>query len=158
MLCECCQEHEATIHLTQVVNGQSKELHLCEECAEQSGLNLQGVMSLPEILFGLGGQPAERGGQDKTCPHCHFRRNDFKKTARLGCPRCYETFVEELAPMLSAMHKGPQHVGKAPARARTATDNTAQQAALQKQLAEAVKAENYEEAARLRDLIRETGG
>ena len=53
MLCECCQEHEATIHLTQVVNGQSKELHLCEECAEQSGLNLQGVMSLPEVLFGI---------------------------------------------------------------------------------------------------------
>ena len=155
MLCECCQEHEATIHLTQVVNGQSKELHLCEECAEQSGLNLQGVMALPEVLFGMGGPAAPADGQDKSCPHCHFRRNDFKKTARLGCPRCYETFAEELTPMLTAMHKGPQHVGKVPSKARAGMEAATQLAALHKQLAEAVQAEKYEEAARLRDLIRE---
>jgi protein arginine kinase activator len=53
MQCECCQEHEATIHLTQVLNGESRELHLCEECAEEHGLNVQGAMSVPELLFGM---------------------------------------------------------------------------------------------------------
>ena len=158
MLCECCQEHEATIHLTQVINGKSRELHFCEACAEQSGLNVEGVMSLPEILFGMGTPQPEGEGQDKSCPHCHLRKIDFKKTARLGCPRCYESFAEELTPMLSAMHKGTQHVGKVPAQARAGMEASAKLADLQKQLADAVKAENYEEAARLRDRLREAGG
>ena len=157
MLCDCCQEREATIHLTQVINDQSRELHLCEECAEQGGLNLQGVMSLPEVLFGMGQPAATPEGREKSCPHCHFRRNDFKKTGRLGCPRCYETFAEEMAPMLAAMHKGTTHVGKVPGRPAGRRPSPAELAALQQQLAEAIRAERYEEAARLRDLLREQG-
>jgi protein arginine kinase activator len=158
MQCECCQEHEATIHLTQVANGQTREVHLCETCAEQGGLNLQGVMALPEVLFGLGGAPADGTGPDKSCPHCHFRRSDFRKTARLGCPRCYETFAEELAPMLAAMHKGTTHAGKVPSQARADIERAARLAALQQQLEAAVKAEQFEEAARVRDAIRELNG
>ena len=157
MLCECCQQNDATIHVTQVVNEKSRELHLCEDCAEQSGLNVQSVMSLPEILFGMGTPADPNKEPDRSCPHCHLRASDFKKTGRLGCPRCYETFADELAPMLAAMHRGTRHAGKTPSAARGAGKVETTPEALRQQLADAVKAEDYERAARLRDLIRESG-
>lgn len=161
MRCECCQQHEATIHLTQMIDGQSRELHLCEDCAEESGLNVQGVMSIPEILFGMGSAPEADGeggkSSGKSCPHCHMRACDFKKTGRLGCPRCYETFSAELGPMLAAMHKGSRHAGKVPASLKEGLEKDALLAGLRKQLEDAIRKEQYEEAARLRDRIREAG-
>lgn len=158
MLCECCQQHEATIHLTQMVNGQSRELHLCEDCAEESGMNVQSVLSIPEVLFGLGGGESAAGSGEatgKTCPHCHLRGCDFKKTGRLGCSRCYETFDAELAPMLAAMHKGIRHVGKVPGDRERTRDKTAERDELKAKLTAAIRDEQYEEAARLRDRLRE---
>lgn len=161
MLCECCQQHEATIHLTQMIDGQSRELHLCEDCAEESGLNVQSVMSIPEILFGMGttAEADSEGGKPsgKSCPHCHMRGVDFKKTGRLGCPRCYETFEAELGPMLAAMHKGSRHAGKVPVSRKEQLEKDSLVAQLRKQLREAIRLEHYEEAARLRDRIREAG-
>ena len=159
MLCEYCQQHEATIHLSQMVNGQTRELHVCEECAEESGMNVQSVMSIPEVLFGMGQDipklPDEGPAGAKSCPHCHMRARDFKKHARLGCSRCYETFEAELSPMLAAMHKGVRHVGKVPASLRKGVERGILVVHLKAQLDAAVKAENYEEAARLRDQLRE---
>ena len=155
MLCESCQQHEATIHVTQVIEGQSRELHLCEDCAEATGLNMQSVMQLPELLFGMADAGTESKGSDRSCPRCHLRGSDFKKSGRLGCPHCYEAFSQELQPMLRSMHRGLIHTGKAPARERKAREALFRLETLRKQLDEAVKKEAFEEAARLRDLIRE---
>jgi protein arginine kinase activator len=143
-----------------MVDGQSRELHLCEDCAEESGLNLQGVMSIPEILFGMGTPEASgEGGKasGKSCPQCHMRGCDFKKTGRLGCPSCYKTFEGELGPMLAAMHKGGRHTGKVPAALRAGLEKDSLVAQLRQQLEAAIRSEQYEEAARLRDRIREAG-
>lgn len=155
MLCESCQQHEATIHVTQVINGNSRELHLCEGCAEDTGLNLQNVMSLPEILFGMADSDEGKKALDRSCPGCHLRGSDFKKTGRLGCPRCYDTFAQELLPMLGAMHKGLRHAGKVPACEIASREADSRLTALRNQLDAAIKKEDYEAAARLRDLIRE---
>lgn len=161
MQCEHCQQHEATIHLTQMSDGQSRELHLCEECAEESGLNVQSVMSIPEILFGMGASGEADSGDGKlsgkSCPQCHMRGCDFKKTGRLGCPSCYETFSSELGPMLAAMHKGGRHTGKTPESQSQGLEKEARLVQLQKQLQKAIRNEHYEEAALLRDQIREAG-
>ena len=158
MLCECCQQHDATIHVTQVTDGKSRELHLCEHCAEESGLNVQNVMSLPEMLFGMAGVAEEdKESAARSCPGCHLRGADLKKTGRLGCPQCYRTFAKELAPMLAAMHKGVHHAGKSPAHGAAGVSAVAPEGLddLRRQLVEAVRAERFEEAARLRDRIRE---
>lgn len=155
MICDSCHEHEASIHVTQVVNGNSRELHLCEECAEESGLNVQNVMSIPEILFGMAGGDDDARLMQRCCPHCHLRGTDFRKTGRFGCERCYETFKEELRPMLSAMHKGILHKGKVPRRERKGLEIGARLAKLKGELDEAIRREDYEGAARIRDTIRE---
>ena len=153
MVCDSCKEREATVHLTQVLKGQVKKLHLCQECAEHNGINVDGPMSLTDVLFGLG-MPSEPepGDDQKKCPRCGMSRADVKKTQRLGCPACYDAFVEELQAMLASMQKGAQHVGKAPV---SSAPWTPEMERMQKDLRHAVAEERYEEAARLRDLIRE---
>ncbi len=155
MLCELCQDNEAAVHLTQVIEGDVKKLHLCHQCAAQSGFNVDSALSLTDVLFGMGApQATDAGAPEKTCRSCHMRRADFRNTSRLGCPACYETFAEELNPLLTGMHHGPTHTGKIPQSAAQAPADAPSVAELQKQLKEAVSKEHYEEAARLRDVIR----
>ena len=107
MLCEHCSEREATVHLTQVIDGEVKKLHLCEECAAESGFDVHGTMSVTDVLLGMGGQmaasPPPAESIERSCPVCHLRRSDFKKTGQFGCPACYETFSDELKPLLKAI-------------------------------------------------------
>ena len=153
MLCESCHDKEATVHLTQVVDGSVEKIHLCEECASKSGFDLHGPVSISDIRVGRGGA-LDQPGAERSCPRCHLRRADFKKTGRLGCPVCYETFTAELMPLVKAMHRSEQHMGKVPSREDVRVRMSAEIASLQKELDDAVAAENYEEAAKLRDRIQ----
>jgi protein arginine kinase activator len=158
MLCDHCSEKEATVHLTQVIEGEVKKLHLCEQCAAESGFDVHGTMSVTDILLGMGGEvttPASVESMERSCPVCHLRRSDFKKTGQFGCPACYATFADELKPLLKAIHHGEQHTGKVPAREGVRVRMSAQLANLQQALDQAVGEEKYEEAAGLRDQIRE---
>lgn len=152
MTCEICQKNEASVHFKQVVNGSVRELHVCQECAEANGFDVQSPMALTDFLFGLGVPDEEMGRElEKTCPSCGLGLSDLRKTSRLGCARCYETFSEELDPMLKAMQGADRHVGKMPAGEKLTAEIVAMQRALEK----AVSSEDFEEAAKLRDAIRE---
>ncbi len=154
--CEVCKEREATVHLTQVVEGAIKKLHLCEECAARSGIDVQGPISINDILLGLGvvqKEPAAAPAAEKVCPRCHMRRTDFKKTGRFGCGVCYEAFAEELPPLLKAMHRSEQHVGKVPEAESTRFRASQELTRLEDELKKAVAGERFEEAAHLRDRI-----
>ncbi|HMP77628.1 MAG TPA: UvrB/UvrC motif-containing protein [Kiritimatiellia bacterium] len=154
MLCESCKERDATVHLTQVVDGAIKKLHLCEECAAKSGFDIQGPLSITDILLGMGiEKPVDKPESERTCPRCHMRRTDFKKTGRFGCAACYEAFAEELPPLLKAMHRSDHHTGKVPSRESVRVQASAELAQLQQKMDKAIAAENFEEAARLRDSI-----
>ncbi len=156
MLCDACGEKAAAVHLTQVVNDEVKKIHLCEECAAESGLDVNSPLSLTDVLLGLGGQKeSDPEVPDKTCTVCHMRFSDFKKTSLLGCQNCYDTFAKELAPLLEGMHKGKQHVGKVPAKCTGKARTSASLLALKSALQAAVASEKYEEAARIRDRIRQ---
>ncbi|MEN7972544.1 MAG: UvrB/UvrC motif-containing protein [Verrucomicrobiota bacterium] len=161
MKCECCHEKEATIHLTQVIDGQTKKLNLCQACALKNGIDLNSPISITDVLLGLGSQAIEGEGQqpgmgefDLSCSRCQMTRAEFKKRARLGCPECYNAFMGELSALTQAMHHSRQHVGKIPARQGNEARITAQVAALQKDIETAIAKEEYEVAANLRDKIR----
>jgi protein arginine kinase activator len=89
------------------------------------------------------------------CPLCGFTQADFKKTGRLGCSACWETFEPALASLLKAMHKGDHHVGKVPAKAVHTLALNGRMQELAEQLEKAVREEKYEDAAQIRDQIRE---
>lgn len=161
MFCESCKQREATVHLTQVVDDSVKKIHLCEECAAQKGLDIHAPVSISDLLLGLGKavEPAAEApaASERACPRCHMRPADFKKTGRLGCPDCYEAFTVELGPLIKGMHRSEQHTGKMPGPVTDAPPPPpagADVGALQRALDHAVAAENFEEAARLRDRIQ----
>lgn len=140
------------MHFKQVCNGQIREMYVCEECAAENGFDLQSPLSMPDFLFGAGLQEDKRAASsDKRCLVCGATGKDFKKRSLLGCPSCYEAFAEELGPYLGAIQKGARHVGKAPAGEVL----SAEIAALQQALERAVSAQDFEEAATLRDRIRD---
>lgn len=156
MLCESCKKNEATVHLTQVADDTVKKIHLCEECAAKSGLDVHGSVSITDLLLGLGKALAPRaqaGEEEKACPRCHMRPSDFKKAGRLGCPGCYEAFAVELGPLIKGMHRSEQHVGKKPA-ARGPAIGAEDLEVLQQALERAIAEEKFEEAARLRDRLQ----
>ena len=144
------------MHLTEIVNGQMKKIDLCEECAKEKGVTDPQGFALADLLLGLGASSEmDSAGPELECSTCGFTQADFKKTGRLGCSTCYTVFSEPLEGMLKQMHKGTQHIGKVPKVLRAQLDITKQQDQLNEQLQKAIEMENYEEAARLRDHLKE---
>ena len=155
MQCDVCHEKEATVFLTQIVGGKMQKVNMCEACSKEKGVNDPTGFELADLLLGMGAaQDIERSPDSSKCPVCGFTQADFKKTGRLGCSACYEVFTEGLDSMLKNMHKGSEHVGKAPALYLKARNQSARKKVLQTDLEEAVAAEEYERAADLRDQIR----
>lgn len=159
MLCQICGKKEANIHLTQMLNNEVRKLHLCEQCAAKNGIDVDTPASVSNFLLGLAmpdNVQAEKAG--RACRQCGLRLSEFKKLSRLGCPLCYATFTQELEPLLSGMHKGIRHTGKKPVHHPPNLNIPVSMENLKKSLAAAVAAENYEEAARIRDQIRAAQG
>ena len=163
MLCTICKEKPATVHLTQIVGDKMQKLDLCEDCAKTKGINDPTSFGLADLdlVLGLGAsQQLEQaaGGVELKCPRCGFTQADFKKSGRLGCPECYRTFADGLTGLLKTMHKGTRHTGKAPEALRATRENAGLLKSLQAKLARAIKDENYEQAAQLRDEIKQLTG
>jgi protein arginine kinase activator len=156
MQCDACQSEEATVFLTQIVNGKMQKVNLCPVCAKAKGVDDPAGFQLTDLLLGLGAsKDVESPANQHKCPVCGFTQTDLKKTGRLGCSHCYEVFAEPVRAMLKSMHKGTKHVGKAPAGHKIARELKQALASMESDLAEAVRSEDYEKAAHLRDRIRD---
>ncbi len=155
MKCQFCHE-PATVHLTQIVGGKMQKIDLCEKCAKEKGVADPTGFSLADMLLGLGAAEQMKGTStisELVCPQCGFTQPDFKKTGRLGCSVCYETFGEGLSAILKDMHKGTSHKGKVPTRLARNQVFENQRKELRDKLQQAIMDEKYEEAAQLRDQI-----
>lgn len=157
MLCSICKEKPATVHLTDIKGDKMQKVDLCEECAKNKGVN-DSTFALADMLLGLGAsQEIEQasGGVEIKCPQCGFTQADFKKSGRLGCAECYKAFGDGLEGLLKSMHKGTRHAGKVPEGLRQTRDLSDRLKALQQKLAKAIEEENFEQAASLRDEIKQ---
>jgi protein arginine kinase activator len=157
MKCQSCG-NPATVHLTDIVNGQKKELHLCQACAEEQQLIKHQELNLSAILQTVIGQHLGRLTDDLarlTCPACGIKYMEFRAEGRLGCPHDYDAFRAGLVPLLQRIHRAERHVGKRPRRGSRRAAALAEIVELRQRLRAAVEAEAYEEAARIRDLLRQ---
>jgi Uncharacterized protein with conserved CXXC pairs len=159
MLCDVCKCNDATVFLTQILDGKMQKVNLCEACSKEKGVQDPTGFALADLLLGIGAaEEIEKGASTTRCPVCGFTQSDFKKTGRLGCSTCYAAFSEGLSSLLKAMHKGTEHVGKLPARAQRTLALSDRMKTLTEDLRKAVEAENYETAASLRDEIKQLEG
>jgi protein arginine kinase activator len=148
----------ANVHLTDIVNGQKKELHLCQSCAEKQQLVQKDELHLPAIVQALIGQHIGQLTDELsrlTCPTCGIKYMEFRAEGRLGCPHDYAVFRAGLEPLLERIHRSIRHVGKVPRRRRQTAGKDGELIELRQRLRRAVEREAYEDAARLRDVIRQ---
>lgn len=175
MKCDVC-EKEATVFLTQIINGQMTTVNLCEACSKAKGVTEETGFGLAEAFL----TPTHRAedSMEAVCDACGFTASQLKKIGRMGCPECYTAFREGLDGLLRNMHKGTRHVGKRPeGKAATAPQLLPRQRAavvreepaaapppapapppvdvnkLRADLDLAVKEERYEDAAKLKAEI-----
>ena len=158
MLCDQCGENESIVHLTRIKDNKIVTSHLCESCALAQGIEPGVAMSdapLTDFLAQTGKALAESSATVGPCAFCGMRLENFKKTGRLGCSHCYVTFEPHLRNLLKRLHGKEQHVGKVylPSDPSEA-ERRERLAGLRRKLDRAVEAEDFEQAARIRDQIR----
>ena len=159
MLCDVCKKNPATVHLTEIIDDQMNELHLCEDCARHKSAAMEQQFGLSDLLAGMADSD-KQGNESETlknlkCPNCGLTYADFKKIGRLGCSACYNTFSRYLGPLLKRIHGSTQHTGKSPLKVTKALKREIGVQVLRNQLQKAIQAEAFEEAAKLRDQIKE---
>jgi protein arginine kinase activator len=159
MTCQRCPE-EATVHLTESIDGEVREVHLCAPCAREAGVPTPQVappeLALDAVLNGLIlAHVGELVGDlaQRACPLCGLRFMEFRTGGRLGCPHDYRAFDRGLLPLIRRAHGASRHVGKMPRRRRPGDPTRTLR--LRTELRQAIAREDYERAARLRDQIRQ---
>jgi len=172
MLCNICNKNQATVHLTEIVDEQMSELHLCDECARKKSMEMEQQFGLSDLLAGLVDYGKQIGSVEKgpvvaQCSHCGLTFEDFGKIGRLGCSECYTSFAKNLGPLLKRIHGSNQHMGKVPLGFKAPSVKKGKPVVsmplsaptslneLKDNLQKAIESEEFEEAARLRDLIKE---
>jgi protein arginine kinase activator len=172
MTCDICGKKKATVHLTEIVDEQMSEMHLCEECARQKNNQMEQQFGLADLLAGLSEttkSTAVKEGEKSVlkCSRCGLLYEDFRKFGRLGCGDCYTSFKEHLTGLLRKIHGSNEYLGKRPSKYQenqmepnSDEDTIAllpseeDLLGLKKQLHSAIAAEDFEKAAQIRDKIK----
>lgn len=173
MLCQSCGQTEAVVRFTDIVNGEKRQLWLCPACVQTKGVVLEPSVftvspgAIPPsveqlitpVIEALKGSvhPATQSARDSTatCPECGISFAEFKKRGRLGCAHDYVAFEDDMKILLEKIHGRCDHRGRIPATVRERRAVRQRVEALRKELEQAVKDENYELAANLRDRLRD---
>jgi protein arginine kinase activator len=158
MKCERCGRHEAAVKYIEVEEGVKRSRWLCEDCAAEEGAQAPAsdevVSSHLQAFLGESETAGDEAPQTaQACPACGAELSQLHDVGRLGCPHCYQHFREELLPVLRRYHRATVHLGKAPRAHGPRAVLRREIGQLRSALETAVASENYEEAARLRDLI-----
>lgn len=179
MLCEKCGKNEATFYYHENNNGKKRSFSLCAECADKmqkdgeiNTVNPEKYLdsfgsffedfgnpfkSLDNLISGFLGETPVLGGrktEEKKCPGCGMTLREFAENGLAGCPECYDAFAEELKPAITRVQGKSEHTGRAPLRMREKLDAKKKIEELEKEQKKAIKEENYERAAEIRDELR----
>ncbi len=151
MLCEKCGKYIATTHIKTIANGIIIEQNLCNRCAGEQGLDVTPQNSLSDMLASMFGEYSPiKTEQKNKCSICGATFSDISNSGKAGCSECYKTFKAELLPYLKRVHGSTKHIGKVPND--IPSDELTK---LKAELCNLVADENYEQAAVIRDRIKE---
>ena len=181
MLCQICKANPATIHIQEIVNGETNTLHICPECARKRNLAegntanshfhemlerlTQAIANSAELkLSELFEQkkPQEEESRDLLCGVCGASWQEYRKNGKVGCAACYEQFGQLLLEDFALNQHGSVHCGKTPPETVEQWQDPAvserinlrrELERLRKGLDESVRREEFEQAAELRDKI-----
>ena len=156
MKCQNCGKNEANVRYTQVINGDKTELFLCDECANEMNIGMNFNFGINDVFSSFfddfSGLKTIAMPEITKCENCGMTYDEFSKTGLLGCEHCYDTFSNRLDGVLNRIHGNNRHlIGKK----NEAKKETNEIDKLKAKLKECIEKEEYEEAAKLRDKIKE---
>lgn len=169
MLCQNCNQNEATVQLTKVINNKKNEQFLCEECAKEQGALYDFNnpfdfgdpfdINIGNFFKGMIDYPMQKEAPKKLqegqkCEKCNMSLSEFSKIGKLGCSNCYKAFSQSLEPLFKRIHGSIFHGGKIPQRAESSLKIKRQLGNLKTELKMAIEQEKFEKAAEIRDKIR----
>ena len=158
MICDNCKERDAVVHLTQIVENAVTQVHLCEKCAGEKGIETTVTAPKPalnDFLLAVQKQLPSVAADAGRCTFCAATLRDFRATGRLGCARCYTAFEPSLRDLLRRVHGNSRHAGKTyqPPELGVGESGSILNE-LRERLRRAVESEQFELAAKLRDQIK----
>lgn len=178
MLCENCGKNQANVQYTEVINGNKKQVFLCEECSKKLGID-EMKFEFPinfSSFFGDFLEDFENSDfmptldirKDIKCDNCNMTFEEFMNTGKFGCGNCYSAFHSKIDPILKKIHGSNRHVGRIgnikgmPIVKKEENDEKVIEDlkednkldSLKEKLKLAIKEERYEDAAKLRDEIK----
>jgi protein arginine kinase activator len=168
MICERCHKSLASVHITEIAPPAEEgtepqadsvhEQHLCEACAQSLDLPTAPGISPKTIQdiwkFLQAGAQAQKRGRSRHCPECRMTLDELRRRGKVGCAKDYEVFGDYLMELLERMHGSTQHMGRLPGVAEHELERRQRIGDLKSELARAVREEDYEQAAGLRDELR----
>lgn len=161
MKCTLCNKNEATVFYREIINGNEKKYALCPECAAKKDMGAYAggffEKSIFDNFFPMAAH-TEKRQEEKRCNLCACTFRDIQKMGKVGCPVCYDTFERELSRTVARLHGDSTHKGMTPEKLIKEESREDKLSELEKELRVAVSEEKYEDAAILRDKIREMKG
>ena len=160
MICDKCGKNPAVVHRITTINEKKQEVHLCKECAMQENVMFMddtfSINALLSSLLDMGTDTPIKIEklQGLKCSQCGQSFEEFKKTGRLGCGACYNSYRDRLIPLIKRVQGNVRHSGKIPKRVGSSLRVKKEIDKLKEELDRAVRAEEYEKAADIRDRIR----
>lgn len=161
MICDSCGKNPATTHLKTIINGELTEYSLCAECAQKLGYGnlLTGLgRNFGSLLGGFFGDMDPVEEDTVRCKCCGSSFDDIARSGKVGCAECYRTFYDRLIPLIQRIHGDTKHHGKVPGGSLPQPKPQGELSLMRRELREAIDCENFEQAAALRDRIRELEG
>lgn len=159
MKCDICGINRAVIHIQQIAGNEEINMSICEKCAKEKGLALNNTelnINLKNLLKNFAEIKEAVSAKEavKSCHVCGKTLEDFKKRGKAGCEECYNEFSRYIASFLKTNAGSAEHRGKYPFKINILSQKMKKINNLQSLLNQAVKNEEFEEAAYLRDKIR----
>lgn len=169
MICENCKQRPATVTLTMTKDNEQFEKHYCEICSVKHDFtNMDSnskPMSIEDIFSSWFGIPTwstnsadvkDKKQEPIKCEVCGMTYDQFLHEGKFNCPSCYEHFHELLPTVFKRLHNGAtEHTGKIPSGLTNRYQIKKQIDDLRQQMKQVILEENFEEAASIRDQVKE---
>lgn len=160
MLCNLCNKNKAVIHFKGIFNQKTIELNLCLKCVKKRGIKHFKEISISDIISTLSDlyfyNSPSKEKKKLVCNVCGLTYLEFEQKGKFGCSNCYNTFSNYLTHIFERLHGRTKHIGKIPQEHFNVNNNiilSQKLLSLRKDLEQAIKFEQYEKAARIRDKI-----
>lgn len=156
MLCQSCLKNSANTHIKTIVNGESKELILCSECANKLGYNNifnDFSIGFDDFFKGFWENEDHYLEDPIRCKKCGLSFDDIVNTGKMGCPDCYDVFYDKMIPLIERIHGNTTHKGKRLLSSSVKEDKKTEVEKLRNELKLLVEKQEFEKAAEIRDKI-----